>query len=178
VGQLIEVILTPARVTRGYMEKLLTGIRPEQAARKPRYETNAATITVDTNHPSFVIGHLGLYPARLLQLAGLDGTSVAAPAEWEPLFKAGVACQDDPNGKIYPAFDSLVAHYFKATDAVFSKLAQVDDAALLMPTPEERYRERFPLAGAALNFMINNHVMVHMGQLSAWRRCFGLPSAM
>ena len=30
----------------------------------------------------------------------------------------------------------------------------------------------------ALTFMLTSHFMLHMGQISTWRRCFGLPSAM
>jgi hypothetical protein len=35
----------------------------------------------------------------------------------------------------------------------------------------------WPCIGAAFNFLLSGHVMVHMGQVSAWRRCMGLPAA-
>ena len=35
----------------------------------------------------------------------------------------------------------------------------------------------FPLLGGRVLFMCNNHLMMHLGQISAWRRCMGLPAA-
>ena len=178
MGQFLDMMLTGAKRSRAYSEKLLVGIKPEQAARKPHFETDAAAVVVDTNHPTFVYGHLSLYPARILKFVGLSTGAVEAPEGWEAIFKAGVPCLDDPGQTIYPKFEVVSAQFFKATDAAIAALAKLDDSALLAPTPEERYRESFPLTGAAVNFMLNNHMMIHLGQVSAWRRCFGLPSAM
>jgi hypothetical protein len=113
-----------------------------------------------------------------MKFAGLDSTPFAAPTGWEEIFKAGVPCHDDPEGKIYPKLDVVAAQYFKSTDAMFAALEKTDDKVLLVPTADEKMRERFPVAGAAICFMLNNHVMLHLGQVSTWRRCFGLPSAM
>ena len=178
MGQYLDMMLAGAKRARLYTEKLVAGVRPEQAARKPRFEADGSPVVVDTKHPVFVLGHLSLYPARILKFGGLDGAGVAAPAGWEDIFKAGVACQDDVDGTIYPRLDAVTAQYFRATDAMLAVLDKTDDRVLLAPTAEERMRERFPMAGAAMCFMLNNHVMMHLGQVSAWRRCFGLPSAM
>jgi hypothetical protein len=43
---------------------------------------------------------------------------------------------------------------------------------------EGRIKEIFPFVGLAINFMLNNHNMMHVGQVSAWRRAMGLPSVM
>jgi hypothetical protein len=40
-----------------------------------------------------------------------------------------------------------------------------------------RSREMFPTLGAVVAFYLGGHVMNHLGQLSAWRRCLGLPPA-
>jgi hypothetical protein len=178
MGQYVEMMLTGARRGRMYAEKLLAGVKADQAARKPHFETPASPQMVDTNHPVFVFGHLALYPARIAKMVGLDGSSLAAPAGWDDLFKAGAPCHDDPDGKIYPKLDAVAAHFFKATDGLIAAMEKLDDKALLAATGDEKMRERFPVAGAAANFMLNNHVMMHLGQVSVWRRCFGLPSAM
>jgi len=178
MGQHVDNILTGARRTRMYAEKLIAGIRPEQAARRPRFETAAAAAVIDTNHPTFVYGHLSLYSARILKVAGLDAAGVEAPESWEAIFKAGVPCLDDPTGSIYPQFDVVTAQFFKGVDAAIAGVATLGDDALLRPTPDEKARESFPLTGALIGFLLNNHMMIHMGQVSAWRRCFGLPSAL
>lgn len=178
MGQYMDMILAGAKRARLYAEKLAVGIKAEQAGRKPHFEAGGAPVMVDTNHPLFVFGHLALYPSRIMKFAGLDGATGAAPAGWDELFKAGVPCHDDPDGRIYPKWDAVLAQYYKGTDLMIAALEKTDDKVLTSATPDEKMRERFPQAGAAIAFMLNNHVMMHMGQVSVWRRCFGLPSAM
>ncbi|HYE61944.1 MAG TPA: hypothetical protein VD997_08095 [Phycisphaerales bacterium] len=178
MGQYLNMMIDSSRRGRGLAEKLLVGIKPEQAARKPHFETPAAPQLIDTNHPTFCYGHLAIYPARMLKVAGLDSTAAACPPEWDNLFKAGSPCLDDKDGTIYPAFSTITAALFKNMDAAFAQLSTLDDKVLLNQMPDERYREFFPTVGIGLNFLLNNHVMMHLGQVSVWRRCFGLPSAM
>lgn len=178
MGQVFEQLIVAARRGRGLAEKMLVGVTPQTFARKPRFETTAGTKIIDCNHPAFVYGHLSLYPARLLTLAGLDPAPVAAPAEFTDLFKAGVECKDDPEGTIYPSMDTITRTFYRGHDEAFDRIAVLDDAVLQHPTPDERYRQHFPTVGVALTFMLTSHFMLHMGQVSTWRRCFGLPSAM
>jgi hypothetical protein len=178
MGQYLNMMVDTSRRGRGFAEKLLVGIKPEQAARKPHFESAGAPHVVDTNHPVFVFGHLATYPAKMLKFAGLDASACATPPEWDNLFKAGVPCHDDPDGTIYPRLAAVTAAFFANTDKASELLRSVDDKVLAATTPDERYKEFFPTVGIALNFLLNNHVMMHMGQVSAWRRCFGLPSAM
>ncbi|MBS0186897.1 MAG: DinB family protein [Planctomycetes bacterium] len=178
MGKVFEQIVTASRRGRGLADKMLVGVTPQIFARKPRFETTAGTKVIDCNHPAFVFGHLSLYPARIYSLLGLDGTSVAAPAEYTDLFKAGAECKDDPEGRLYPAMDKVVGVFGRNYDTALDRLATLDDALLFTPTPDERYRQFFPMSGIAVNFMLTSHLMMHMGQISTWRRCFGLPSAM
>ncbi|MEK6701236.1 MAG: DinB family protein, partial [Planctomycetota bacterium] len=130
-------------------------------------------------HPAFVYGHLALYPARMLGFVGVDASKVAVPAHYPDVFKAGVECKDDPEGTIYPEREEILEQFYRNYDGVFAELTKLDDAVLLKPHPDEMIREKyFPTIGNALTFMLNNHVMMHLGQISTWRRCFGLPSAM
>lgn len=178
MGQVFEQLIIAARRGLGLAEKMLVGVTPQTFARKPRFETTAGTKIIDCNHPAFVYGHLSLYPARLLTLAGLDPAPVAAPAEFTDLFKAGVECKDDPEGTFYPSMDTITRTFYKGHDEAFDRISVLDDAVLQHPTPDERYRQHFPTVGVALTFMLTSHFMLHMGQVSTWRRCFGLPSAM
>lgn len=173
MGQIAETILGAARISRRYAEVLQTGIQPATAASKPR----SATGVIDTNHPTFVYGHLSLYPARLLALVGRDPGAAAPPAGWEPLFRAGAACVDDPLGKVYPPFAEVAAMLLRGTDAAIEAVSRTDDATFAAVNPNEGSRDRFPTIGALANFYLTGHMMVHFGQVSAWRRCMGLPSA-
>ncbi len=167
--------LGPARLARGYAERLLAGVTPAMAARKPR---NAEGGMIDTNHPVFVLGHLSLYPGRLLTLIGADASAAKTPDAWEALFKAGAPCHDDPTGAIYPALAEVSERFYSGTDAALAVLEGVRDDVLARVNPHEAMRSRFPRVGDAVNFMASGHVMMHLGQVSAWRRCMGLGSAM
>ena len=63
--------------------------------------------------------------------------------------------------------------------AVLEALRAVDDEVLGRQNPGEgRLRDMCPTIGAAVNFLMCAHTMVHLGQVSAWRRAVGLPPAM
>ncbi|MCC6676336.1 MAG: DinB family protein [Phycisphaerales bacterium] len=173
-----ECLASAGRFGRGYAKILLAGIEPGRFARKPRFETSAGVKVVDTNHPAFIFGHLSLYPARLFTLLGADAKSVEAPAAWGDLFKAGAACRDDVDGTIYPAMEAITTRFFSAYEAAVEHVKSVPDDVLARVNPNEQARDRFPTIGVLVNFYLNGHVMMHMGQVSAWRRCVGLPSAM
>ncbi len=171
-----DLIVQPAKMTRGYCEKLAKGITADMAARKPRWGWDGHEI--DCNHASFIFGHLAIYPSRIFTLAGKDAKAVAIDPKIEVLCKAGATCVDDPHASIYPHIEKLVSLFFNGYDKCVEVAAKMDDKLLASPHPDPAVRERFPTIGAATNFLINNHVMMHMGQLSTWRRAMGLPSAM
>jgi hypothetical protein len=167
-----------ARQTLGYAEKLLVGIEESKAASFPRFATMPTETVIRTNHPVFVYGHLAIYPARMLEMAGLDPKSVAAPESWTTLFAAGVECEDDRALTKYPRLGEVAKSFMTWQTATIDRLNGLPREAFERETPGERMRASFPTVGVALVFMLNNHVMMHLGQVSAWRRCMGLPPAM
>ncbi|MFO0831840.1 MAG: DinB family protein [Phycisphaerales bacterium] len=173
MGQHAQNIATACKITRGYAERLLAGVPAQQFARK----ATVAGKTIDANHPAWVFGHLATYPVKVAAMLGLDPAKMAAPAGFEELFKDGTPCQDDASGTVYPPMEAVTAAFFRTHDALIEALAGVDDAKLLLPTPDEKARQRFPLLGARVSFMCNNHIMMHMGQISTWRRVMGMPAA-
>jgi len=158
----------------GYAELLLKGIDSKLAARKP----SLGETVIDTNHPTFVFGHLALYPARIFAVTGADPKSVEVPPAWTDLFKAGVQCVDDPQGTRYPSLDAVVAHFMMSSKSAAGHLRTVPESTLSAANPNEQQRGRFPTVGTLLSFYTLGHNMMHLGQVSVWRRCFGLPSAM
>lgn len=157
-----------------YAERLVKGIRAEDAARFAR----PGGTPVSSNHPAFIFGHLGLYPVQVLRLLGHAPGPAAVPEGWEALFKNGVECRDDAEGRIYPQWEPLTRWFFDGYRAALAALAKADDALLCGPNPVEgRLRELFPTLGALLAFYVAGHTQSHLGQLSAWRRMMGLPAA-
>ncbi len=170
----IDSMLFAARRTLGYAETLLKGIDPKTAAKFPRFGSTVIT----TNHPVFVYGHLAIYPKRMLELVGKDPSAVAAPEAYTALFSAGVECVDDVDGKVYPGLDEVAGNFFAWSKIAIETLGGVGDDVLTKENPNEKSRASFPTVGGVLLFLTNNHPMMHLGQVSAWRRCYGLPAAM
>jgi hypothetical protein len=179
MGQAIDQIITAARRAFGYAEKVAADIPAEKFARKPRFAGHGGEVVVDCNHPAFVYGHLSLYPARLGGFLGFNVAPVVVPTAWMDLFKAGAACLDDPSGTIYPGGVEILTAFSKGYAWLFAEMAGLSDEVLAKPHPDENVRAKFfPTLGAAMVFMTNSHVMVHAGQISTWRRCVGMGSAM
>ena len=164
-----DAIVASGRMARWYAERVLTDIRAETFARKPD--------GVNTNHPAWVIGHLALYPNHVLEMIG-RGDLAAVREGYEELFGAASECRDDPDGVIYPPMEELTTAFFEGADRALGAVAETDDATLSAENPSERMREMAPTVGAMVNFLLTGHAMMHLGQLSAWRRVVGLGPCM
>lgn len=169
----VHGIANNAKIVAGYAEALLHGIPEDRFARF----AVGANGPVVSNHPAWICGHLSLYPGRAAGMLGL-GNGFAVPDSWEDLFGPKSECVDDVDGSRYPNMSELVDAMRRHQRAVADALLNVDDAALAAPTPVERYQQRFPTVMCAVDFLITSHQMLHLGQLSAWRRIEGLDSAM
>lgn len=175
MGQVAETITQAATRGLGLAEALLKGVTPETFARQP---VNGGELIL-TNHPAFAYGHLSLYPAKIIAMGGGDPGEATAPEGFEGLFSHQAQCLDDPGGTIYPAMDEVVSCFQTGYAKALEFVGTLDDDALAKDhNGPEAYRKFFPGLGLMVNFMLTSHVMVHMGQVSAWRRCMGLGSAM
>jgi len=163
----VEILIAPLRVSLGYAERLAKDIPSDLFAHMPHPKMN---------HPAFCFGHLSLYPNQVLRMVGQDDLIVVKHG-WDSLFKAGVECVEQ-DGR-YPAKDDILAYYFERHHSLLAALADLDEAVLARENPAEgRLKTMFPVLGGALNFYLNNHHSVHLGQVSAWRRAAGLGAAM
>lgn len=168
------MIASVANLGLAYAERLLVGVDEKQFARfaKP------GGVVVESNHPAFIFGHLSLYPARVLEYVGQAPGAAAPPADWDTLFKAGVACRDDADGTLYPPMSALTEAFFISSRAALAAVAAARNEQLSAPNPVEgRMRELFPVVGGMIMFYLVGHVQMHLGQVSAWRRASGLPAA-
>ncbi len=170
-GEVLAAGANPAVLSA---RRLLNGVTQQNYARLAAPGGHV----IHSNHAAFVLGHLALYPAKVLARLGRPPGDTACPDSWPGLFEAGAECRDDPDRKIYPPLEELTARFFAGYEAAAKAVAGADDAVLLSPNPTEgRSRELFPTIGAMISFYLCGHVMNHLGQLSAWRRCIGLPPA-
>ncbi len=176
-GAAARLILTMTQRTNGLAAGLAQGIDPKIAASMPTIDGTL----VRCNHATFVFGHLSIYPQMILKALGIDPGAATTPESYQGLFAMGVECRHDPDNSIYPAFDGVLAQFQRAHGEVHERLASLDDETLSQPITREGYEraaEFFGTCDAMALFMLHDHSMFHLGQLSTWRRCFGLPSVM
>jgi len=164
-----QLIMIPAlQRTLGYAHKVLDDIPADRFAFRPH---------PTMNHPAFYVGHLTLYPARLGELCGQPDVIESAPEAWTALFAAGTECADD-DGR-YPGRDELLDVFYRGYASASTLLEGLSDAQLHQPNPlGGPISAAFPTVGLAAAFLTGHHLTLHLGQISAWRRAAGLPSAM
>lgn len=168
-----SLIADSAKLSLEYAEKLIGGVSGEQFGRFA--DVNGQTI--ESNHPAFVLGHLSIYPCRIIEDLGGDASSIKPSEKYDALFSPTATCLDDPDGKLYPPMEDIKAKFFAAHHAAIEKLLATDDAAFGKENPNERMRSKFGTLGSMHAFYMGGHLMMHMGQLSAWRRAMGLGKA-
>ena len=158
----------------GYAKKLVEGI---SAAQFGRFVTPGGQ-PIESNHPSFCLGHLSLYAVRMLNQLGLDTSGFGITDRFAEVYSKDAKCVDDVDGNIYPPMDEVVDKFAAAYDATIKALREVSDQNMQQPNPAGgRLTELFPTLGSVFAFYSGGHMMVHLGQVSAWRRMQGLGSA-
>ncbi|MFK7884674.1 MAG: DinB family protein [Phycisphaerales bacterium] len=171
IGEMLT--LTTAR-TMGLAKGLLNGVDAKDFAKQPMADGKV----IDTNHPAFVYGHLAIYPAKVMGMLGHDGASAACPDSWEEMFKNGAVCTHDADNSNHPSMDEIIAKFESGYAALIEATKATSDDVLLQPIAEEGWRDVFGTNGGMVGFMLHDHFMFHLGQMSAWRRAMGLGSAM
>ncbi len=167
-----NVIADSLGLSLGYAERLL---RDVPAHRFPRLAAPGGRI-VESNHPAFIFGHLSLYAPKILQQIGHPAPAV--PEQFEVRFSKDAQCVDDPDLDLYPPMDQIVEFFHEGHRMVSGALRSTPDESLQRPNPAEgRMRELFPTIGSVQAFYCGGHMMMHLGQLSAWRRMEGMPAA-
>lgn len=167
-----NIIADSLQLSLGYSERLLKDV---PAAKFARFATPGGQV-IESNHPAFIYGHLSLYGPRILKQLGLAGPAV--PDGFEAAFSKDAKCVDDPQGTIYPAMEKVTKAYFEGYQAAAEALRKVEDSVFQQANPlEGRMAELFPTLGSLQAFYCGGHIMMHLGQMSAWRRMAGLGAA-
>jgi hypothetical protein len=167
-----NVIADSLQQSLRYGERLLKDV---PAARAARFAAPGGVV-VESNHPAFIYGHLSLYAPKILRLIGHPAPPV--PDGFELAFSKDAACVDDVDGDLYPSLDDIVAFFLEGHRMTIGALRSTPDAVFDQPNPAEgRMQELFPTIGSVQAFYCGGHMMMHLGQMSGWRRMEGLGPA-
>ena len=168
-----EMIAASSRIALSYLDRLTDGIDAADFGKLAR----CGGTVIDANHPAFIVGHLSIYPSRIIDELGGDAGRVAPGDVYENLFSPSAECRDDPDATIYPPRSELIQRCRSGYEAAIAALQSADDDAFRRPNANEKMRAKFATTGAMHGFYVGGHFMMHMGQLSTWRRAMGLPPA-
>lgn len=125
------------------------------------------------NHAAWTLGHL-IHSCQAI--AGELGVGPWLPDDWGSRFGYGSspgAAADFPG----PGRAALLAALVDAGDRLRTILLATDESRLKEPLPDESVRKLLPTLGDALVQVVSAHTAFHAGQLAAWRRAIGRPSA-
>ena len=169
-----NVIADSLELGLGYAERLLADVKPDRFGRL----ASTGRSPIQSNHAAFICGHLSLYAPEIVKHLGGDLSNLQTPNGFEAVFSKDATCQDDPEGKIYPPQEQVTQFFFDGYRAAAAELRQAPDQVLQEPNPSSgAMAQRFPTVGSLVAFYASGHLMLHLGQLSAWRRMIGLRPA-
>lgn len=166
MGQIADVVLPSARLVLQYADMLCKEIPAEQFGLVPR--------GVVCNSPAYNIGHIALYADMACGVLGRADLA-RDDGRWKELFSFKSKSEEDATGARYGGKEELLARFRDRQEAAMKALAQAGVETLGSPNPREAMRDRFPTVGAMAVFMLTAHPMGHLGQISTWRRCMGMP---
>jgi hypothetical protein len=168
-----NMIAESLRISLRYAESLADGISAADFGKMARVDGQL----IDSNNPAWVYGHLSIYAPRIITELGCDAEEFQPDDQWNELFSPKSKCQDDPEGNLYPSKEVLVRRLLDSYQRAMEVLLQSDDSQFAAANANEAMRNRFETVGGMHAFYCGGHFMIHMGQVSAWRRMMGLGSA-
>jgi len=158
-----------------YARALVADLTPEQCTTQggPGLE----------NHPAWTIGHLVTGSDLLAEDLGLERD---LPEGWRELFQRrgpGDPRLPSPDAGAYPPLEELLAElerqHRRVEEVWLVKLAAPGTGRPALDDDLEwRFHGALPTLGDAVLFFAVGHEAMHLGQLAAWRRAMGLPSAL
>lgn len=160
---LLAALLSTYEDNREYAKRLVADLADAELTSQP-----VAGRTM--NHPAWVLAHLGLY-----------GPIVAAVVRGDPFDDprhhpfGGLSHPINERG-VYPSKAELLRAFVAGYDGAAAAIRIASAERLAAPTPLERWRARYPTIAYFAQHMMVEHISVHLGQLSAWRRAGGRPS--
>lgn len=149
-----------------YARRLVEGLSEEQANTLPAEGMNS---------PRWIIGHLA-QTADQVPLGWIFEAERTIET-WDAWFDMGTTSAALTADQ--PSLSDALAHLDRLHERVSGMVAEASPAWFERSVPvsaPERFRQRFPTIGNALAHTMVGHEMMHLGQLSAWRRVLGMPA--
>ncbi len=166
---MIEIVIRQLDFNLAYAKQLVDDVSEKQMTFKP-------SLGLD-NHPAFTLGHLATAYANLMN--NLTGEFILADGFKEVFLRKGPGDPTLPNedATVYPSKIKLLEEMSNQHSRLVNYLRSMDENKLI-ENFEWRFSSFFPTYKDRITFLCVNHYAMHLGQLAAWRRAVGLPSAL
>lgn len=165
----IKLVINQYDFNLRYAEALVDDLAEEQMTLTP---SNGLE-----NHPAFTLGHLVTGSALMVEDLGGE---FDIPLGWSDLFlRKGPGDPRLPcaGTEKYPSKEELLRELGKQHQNVKRQLRLLKQEDLKKEFGW-RFSTYMPTMADLVFFMCINHEAMHLGQLAAWRRSMGLPSAL
>jgi hypothetical protein len=136
-------------------EPTLTGLDDTHLAVEPEPGMKTA---------GWIIGHLAVTADFARHLCGRPAI---CPAAWRSAFNPGTRPSHDEAE--YPPMSQLCDAFWRVYNDLLVAAGEADRAALAAENPYTPARDRFPLAGDFVAYLMSSHLAYHLGQLVALR---------
>jgi hypothetical protein len=127
----------------------------------------------NANHPAWILGHLAVVSDLGTKLLG--GTPLL-PEDWQARY--GPGSRPLPDRSAYPSKGELLSAFDRASEAFVEVARKAGERRLGQPNPLPFFKEELPTVGDLAAHLMTTHPMLHLGQLSMWRRIHGLPGVL
>lgn len=122
------------------------------------------------NPPVWILGHL---VATLGYIPKALGESLACPPVYLKWFGPGSKLEDLPAD--LPSKKELLAKLGEISERILTVLPEFTDGDLAKPNPTPFFRAELPTLRDIVENLLVGHTMLHVGQMTVWRRAKGLP---
>jgi hypothetical protein len=122
------------------------------------------------NSPRWIFGHLVIAANMGLQILGKP---LVCPESWMKAFGPGSDPATPPTP--VPNRAELLSLFDASHAALREAIQTLPPEQLQAPSPFAPAAKLIPTLGDLLGHLLTTHAMLHLGQLSAWRRLRGLP---
>jgi hypothetical protein len=156
--------LTAFRFTLAYAEKLVADLEDDHLAVLPH---------AGMNHPAWILGHVALGSDFVALLLGKE---LLTDDGWMKTFGPGSVPVEDRSA--YPTKAELVDTMRKTHARAIELLEAATVEELAAPNQTPFFPQQFPTVGDLATHLVTTHAAMHLGQLSAWRRCVGKDSVL
>ncbi|MBI5864603.1 MAG: DinB family protein [Planctomycetes bacterium] len=147
----------------GYLKRLTADIDDAKLDWQPQPGVHSA---------AWILGHLAISTDYVLMNLGQKG---ACPKEWHKRYGPGSA--ELAAGESRPSLRELMTAIEQGHARVTEAVRNPDPATLAKPHPV-RVLDGTPIQTVdhLIGHLLTTHAAAHIGQLSFWRRCAGLPA--